>query len=129
MSLPSIGDLPLEQRRIIRAWCMYDWANSAFATSIAAIVPIYFVFLFKEAAGDDGTVLGIFTGSSMWSLGVALSTGFVAFSSPVLGVIADRVPIRRVLLATYMTIGSVFTMLAFFAPYAPEPCVWLFVLF
>ncbi|MDE2696812.1 MAG: MFS transporter [Chloroflexota bacterium] len=129
MSLPSIGDLPLEQRRIIRAWCMYDWANSAFATSIAAIVPIYFVFLFKEAAGDDGTVLGIFTGSSMWSLGVALSTGFVAFSSPVLGVIADRVPIRRVLLATYMTIGSVFTMLAFFAPYAPEPWVWMFVVF
>ena len=108
---------------------MYDWANSAFATSIAAIVPIYFVFLFKESVGEDGTVLGIFTGSSMWSLGVALSTGFVAFSSPVLGVIADRVPIRRVLLGTYMTIGSVFTMLAFFAPLVEEPWMWLFVTF
>ena len=129
MTLPSIGDLPLEQRRIIRAWCMYDWANSAFATSIAAIVPIYFVFLFKESVGEDGTVLGIFTGSSMWSLGVALSTGFVAFSSPVLGVIADRVPIRRALLATYMTIGSVFTMLAFFAPLVQEPWMWLFATF
>ena len=129
MSLPSIGDLPLQQRRIIRAWCMYDWANSAFATSLAAIVPVYFVFLFKESVGEGGTFLGVFTGSSMWSLGVALSTGFVAFSSPVLGVIADRVPIRRVLLATYMTIGSVFTMLAFFAPFWPEPWMWLFFTF
>ncbi|MCY4615611.1 MAG: MFS transporter [Chloroflexi bacterium] len=129
MSLPSIGDLPLQQRRIIRAWCMYDWANSAFATSLAAIVPIYFVFLFKESVGEGGTFLGIFTGSSMWSLGVALSTGFVAFSSPVIGVIADRVPIRRALLATYTTIGSVFTALAFFAPYAPEPWMWMFVTF
>ncbi len=129
MSLPSIGDLPLHQRRIIRAWCMYDWANSAFATSLAAIVPIYFVFLFKESVGEGGTFLGIFTGSSMWSLGVALSTGFVALSSPVIGVIADRVPIRRALLATYTTIGSVFTALAFFAPYAPEPWMWMFVTF
>ena len=129
MSLPSIGDLPLEQRRIIRAWCMYDWANSAFATSVAAIVPIYFVYLFKEAVGEGGTALGIFTGSSMWSLGVALSTGFVAFSSPVLGVIADRVPIRRWLLGAYCAIGSLFTALAFFAPFWPEPWVWMFVTF
>ncbi|MCY4456273.1 MAG: MFS transporter [Chloroflexi bacterium] len=129
MSLPSIGDLPLQQRRIIRAWCMYDWANSAFATSLAAIVPIYFVFLFKEAVGEGGTFLGIFTGSAIWSRGVPLSTGFVAFPSPVIGVIADRVPIRRALLATYTTIGSVFTALAFFAPYAPEPWMWMFVTF
>ena len=129
MSLPTIGDLPLQQRRIIRAWCMYDWANSAYATSLAAIVPVYFVFLFKDAVGEGGTVLGIFTGSSMWSLGVVLSTGFVALSSPVIGVIADRVPIRRVLLGTYTTIGSVFTALAFFSSYAPEPWIWLFVTF
>lgn len=129
MSLPSISGLPLAQRRIIRAWCMYDWANSAYATSVAAIVPVYFVFLFKEALGDDGIVLGIFTSSSMWSLGVALSTGFVALSSPIIGVIADRAPIRRALLATYMTLGSVFTALAFFTPVAPEPWVWMFATF
>ena len=39
---------------------MYDWANSAFATSgVAAIFPVYFVFLFKEALGDSATILGI----------------------------------------------------------------------
>ena len=30
-------------RRDLRAWAMYDWANSAFQTTIiAAIFPIYF---------------------------------------------------------------------------------------
>ena len=42
--------LTKQQRKVIRAWCMYDWANSGFATSgIAAILPVYFVFLFKDA--------------------------------------------------------------------------------
>ncbi len=32
-----------EYQRQIRAWTMYDWANSAFATTIlAAVLPVYF---------------------------------------------------------------------------------------
>jgi UMF1 family MFS transporter len=31
-------------RKTINAWCMYDWANSSFATTIlSAVFPIYFV--------------------------------------------------------------------------------------
>ena len=39
MTAPTtVGDLPVRQRRIIRAWCMYDWAHSSFSTSgVAAI--------------------------------------------------------------------------------------------
>ena len=130
MSLPSISDLPAAQRRIIRAWCMYDWANSAFATSLVAIVPVYFVHLFNDSLGESEVFLGItFTGSSMWSLGVALSTAIVAFSSPLIGVIADRAPIRRALLWTYTIIGSFFTLLAFFSAYTPEPWLWVFSMF
>ena len=130
MSLPSISDLPAAQRRIIRAWCMYDWANSAFATSLVAIVPVYFVHLFNDSLGESEVFLGVtFTGSSMWSLGVALSTAIVAFSSPLIGVIADRAPIRRKLLWTYTIIGSFFTLLAFFSAYTPEPWLWVFFMF
>ena len=32
-----------EYQRRIRAWTLYDWANSAFATTIlAAVLPIYY---------------------------------------------------------------------------------------
>ena len=110
---------------------MYDWANSAFATSGAvAIFPFYFVFLFKDALGESALFLGItFTGSSMWSLGVAASTAIVAVSSPALGVIADRIPIKRALLWAYTIAGSLFTALAFFSAYTSHPWAWLFGIF
>ena len=126
-----IGDLPRQQRGVIRAWCMYDWANSGFATSgVAAIFPVYFVFLFKEALGESGTFLGItFTSSSTWSVGVAISTGIVALSSPVLGVISDRIPIKKALLRTYIIAGSLFTALAFFSAYTSQPWAWMLGMF
>ena len=129
--LPKIKDLSKSQRRIVRAWCMYDWANSAFATSgVAAIFPVYFVFLFKDALGESAIFLGItFTGSSMWTLGVALSTSIVALSSPVLGVIADRVAIKKALLWIYTIAGSLFTALAFFSAYTAHPWAWAFGMF
>ena len=122
-----IKDLPTEQRRVIRAWCIYDWANSAFATSgLVAIFPVYFVFLFKEALGESTTFLGItFTGSSVWSLAIAISTATVALSSPVLGVISDRIPIKRALLWIYTATGALFTVLSFFSAYTSQPWAWL----
>ena len=110
---------------------MYDWANSAFATSgMAAIIPIYFVFLFKDALGEDASFLGIaFTGSSMWSLGVAASTAVVALSSPILGIIADRAALKKTLLAVYAAAGSLFIGLAFFSAYTSHPWAWLLGMF
>ena len=127
----SLNDLPAQQQRVIRAWCVYDWANSAFATSgVAAIFPVYFVFLFKEAMGESATFLGItFTGSSTWSVGVAISTAIVALSSPLLGVISDRVPLKKTLLWIYTITGSLFTVLAFFSAYTGQPWLWLFGMF
>lgn len=110
---------------------MYDWANSAFATSgVAAIFPVYFVFLFKEALGDGSVSFGItFTASSLWSLGIVLSTASVALTSPILGVIADKIAIKKILLFIYTSVGSLFTFLTFFSAYTSEPWIWLFAMF
>ena len=97
MASVKLSDLPSRDRKIIRAWCMYDWANSAFATSgIVAIFPVYFVLLFKDALGDEAIMWGFtFTGSSVWSLAAASSTAIVALSSPILGIIADRIAAKK----------------------------------
>lgn len=58
-----------------------------------------------------------FTGSSMWSLGIVVSTALVALSSPLLGIIADRVPIKMALLWVYTVVGALFTVLMFFSAY------------
>ena len=123
----AIADLSVAARRAIRGWCMYDWANSAFATSgLVAIFPVYFVFLFRESLGSSVSFLGItFTGSSVWGLAVAVSTAIVLVSSPALGVLSDRIPIKRLLLWTYTGVGSLFTMLAFFCAYVGQPWAWL----
>ena len=127
----KIGDLPVKQRKAIRAWCMFDWANSAFATSgIAAIYTIYFVTLFKDSVGENAELFGfVFTGSSMWSLSVAASTAIVAVTSPLLGIVADRIPIKKTLLWAYTIVGAFFSVMAFFATYTPVPWVFLLATF
>lgn len=110
---------------------MYDWANSGYATSGgAAIFPVYFVFLFKDALGESVSILGItFTGSSTWSLAIAAATALVAVTSPVLGVIADRVAIKKVLLWIYTIVGSVAACLMFFSAYTGQPWLWFLAMF
>ena len=131
MAIGKLKDLPAQQRKVIRAWCMYDWANSGYATAGgAAIFPVYFVFLFKDALGESVSFLGItLTGSSTWSLGVALATALVALTSPVLGVIADRVAIKKALLWIYTIVGSLFTVLMFFSAYTGQPWLWFLAMF
>ena len=127
MGIARLKDLPGKQRAVIRAWCMYDWANSAYATNAVAILPIYAVVLFKDALGVEADFLGIrVTGSSLWAFAVAVSTAIVAVTTPVLGVIADRMPIKKLLLGIYTACGAFFMVMAFFSAYSPYPWVWLF---
>ncbi len=131
MAIGKLSDLTAQQRKVIRAWCMYDWANSGYATAGgAAIFPVYFVFLFKDSLGESASFLGItLTGSSTWSLGIAFATALVALSSPFLGVIADRVAIKKALLWIYTIVGSLFTVLMFFSAYTGQPWLWFLAMF
>ena len=95
---------------------MYDWANSAFATSAAvAIVPVYFVSLFKAALGDGVQIAGFnIVGSSLWAFAVAFSALAVAIVGPILGRIADRDGKTQRFLFIFTSIGSIFTFLCFY---------------
>ena len=123
----GLKGLSAARRKAIRGWCMYDWANSSFATSAgSAILPVYFVTLFRDAFGTETSIFGfVLTGSSMWSIGVALSTAIVALTSPVLGVIADRTQIKKTLLWTYTAGGAFFTFLILFSAYSGAAWAWV----
>jgi UMF1 family MFS transporter len=57
-----------EYSRRIQAWTMYDWANSAFATTIlAAVLPAYY----SQVAGD--TLPSAATATAYWSTGLSIS--------------------------------------------------------
>lgn len=91
-------------RRERIAWCVFDFANSAFPTiAVTAFGAPYF-----EAVliGERGLSLGPLEldGTSAWALAVALSMTLVVVSSPVMGAIADRGR-KRALLALYVAVS------------------------
>lgn len=91
-------------RRIIRAWCMYDWANSAFATTIlAAVLPIYY----SQVAG--ATLPSEATATAYWSIGLSISLLIVAVLSPILGTVSDVMRGKKRFLTTFASLGIVGT--------------------
>lgn len=80
------------KKKSIFGYCMYDWGKSAFETSVTvAILPAWFAYLFLEANGLTGTVIGVeMSSDAAWSLAVTIGTILVAIVSPSIGVIADR---------------------------------------
>jgi UMF1 family MFS transporter len=95
-------------RRELRAWAMYDWANSAVQTTIvAAIFPIYFQKV--AAAGLPGPVA---TSRFAWATTIAIV--IVAVVAPLLGAVADYAPVKKRLLAVFLGIGAAATAAMFF---------------
>ena len=99
----------------IRGWVTYDWANSAYATTIlAAVLPAYFA---AEVVGDSGVeFLGrLWTGQDLWAVAVGFGPLIMFLASPILGAIADYSASKRRFLTVFATWGAVFTSLLFFA--------------
>jgi len=94
-------------RRVINAWCMYDWANSAFATTImAALLPPYF-------SGVAASNLPKAQATSIWGLSLAFSAALIALLGPVLGAIADHTGTKKRFLQSFLSVAIVFTALLF----------------
>ena len=93
-------------KRRIWAWTMYDWANSAFATTIlAAVLPIYY----SQVAG--ATLSSPAKATAYWSLGLSLSLLIAALLSPILGTISDVMRGKKRFLAFFMGMGAIGTAL------------------
>jgi MFS transporter, UMF1 family len=98
-----------EYRSRIWAWTMYDWANSAFATTIlAAVLPIYF----SQVAG--ATLPSAARATSLWSAGLSLSLLLAAIISPILGTVSDVMRGKKLFLAIFAGIGITGTALLVF---------------
>jgi UMF1 family MFS transporter len=83
-----------EYRRVVNAWAMYDWANSAFAVIIlTAVFPVYYRALATTAgySPEDATAFWAYTSSG--------SVLIVALLGPFLGAIADVTGKKRFLAA------------------------------
>lgn len=96
-------------KRRIWAWTMYDWANSAFATTIlAAVLPVYF----SQVAGS--TLPSATVATTYWSTGLSISLLIIAILSPILGTISDVMRGKKRFLAVFAGIGIISTALLVF---------------
>ena len=103
-----------DNRRARLGWCLYDWANSAFATVIlAAVLPVYFASLVPATGAVVPLPWGtrVMPATALWGYAVSLSMLIVALAAPSLGALADRRGVRRRLLIAFCLLGSVATML------------------
>lgn len=103
-------------RREVWGWAMYDWANSAFVTTVATVLMgPYLTALAQAAAGENGTILslgpvGTITAKSLYPQAVSLSTFLQLFLLPVLGGVADYTNRKKHLMAGFCAVGSVATV-------------------
>jgi UMF1 family MFS transporter len=110
----------VNDKREIFGWAMYDWANSAFSTTVGTVfLSPYVADLARSAAEATGSqtvsLLGIPVAPGAVvpfsiSLSVVLQAGFL----PILGAIADYSHRRKQMLQIFATIGSIATMAMFF---------------
>lgn len=107
-----------ERRRYQRAWYAYDWANSAFATTVLTVfLGPYLTEVAEDAAGPDGRVdvLGLSVrDGSLYSYTLAASVIVAALLMPVVAAIADRTQRDRELLAAFAFAGAVPTTAMYF---------------
>jgi UMF1 family MFS transporter len=96
-------------RSAVRAWILYDWANSAFATTImAAVLPTFYSSV--AAAG----LLTPVQASSRWGFTQTIGMLLVALTAPALGAIADYSGSKKRFLAAFAIPGILATALMVF---------------
>jgi len=94
-------------RKAVWGWALYDWANSAFATSVmAGFFPIFFKQYWSLGADTSLSTARLGFGNSLASL-------LIAAMAPVMGAIADRGAARKKFLMTFAYLGVLMTALLY----------------
>lgn len=111
----------LNNKKVINAWALFDWANSAYALVIStAIFPGYF----EEYTPKNIEIWGFdIANSALYSFAVSFSYIVIAALSPLLSGIADYTGRRMFFLRLFTLIGSVACSTLFF--FKGEDQLWL----
>lgn len=110
---------PAERRREQRAWYAYDWANSAFSTSVITVFSGPYLNSLAENVADASDRVPLLwfdvLSSSYFAFAVSLSVIGQALALPFVGAAADRARDKRRLLQGLVVVGAAATVLLFLA--------------
>ncbi|MDT7603489.1 MAG: transporter, family [Acidobacteriota bacterium] len=111
---------PKNDPREVFGWKVYDWANSAFSTTVAGVfLGEYTTRLAQKAVGENGAILtlggtNLITAKSFFPFCVGASVFLQVFLLPVLGAISDYTNLKKRMLALFCYLGVAATCLMFF---------------
>ena len=98
----------------IFGWCMYDWANSAYITTVAVgVLPTYFA---SVVVGPEGLRIGgsVYSATTLWAFVIGFASFITFLIAPVLGAISDFSASKKRFLLTFAYAGALFTLLLYF---------------
>lgn len=116
----TTGKLVINDKRETYGWAMYDWANSAFSTTVGTVfLGPYLASLANDVAklSPDGMAhLGSIpiAPDSFLPYCVSFSVGMQVLFLPILGAIADYSHLRKQMMQIFATLGALATILLFF---------------
>jgi UMF1 family MFS transporter len=116
--MEASAHIPRNDRREIFGWTMYDWANSAFSTTVGTVFLGPYVTSIAEAAADASGFIHIGSFSmrpdSLFAYAISASVLLQVAFLPILGALADYSHSRKKLLMLFAVIGSLATTLMYF---------------
>lgn len=108
----------MRKNKLWRAWYFYDFANSAYSTTVITVfLGPFLTDLAKSASNNEGfiSVLGIeMAAGSLFPYAVSLSVLIQVLVLPIIGAVADHVQSRSRLMGLLASVGSITTMLFYF---------------
>ncbi len=116
----------MNDKKQIFGWAMYDWANSAYITTVSvAVFPLFFssVIVPKQGFFIGGT---LFKATTLLALLSSIYAFLIFLCAPVLGAISDFSASKKKFLITFCYGGSLFSILLFFCGSGD---VWLAMIF
>lgn len=98
---------------------LYDWANSAFTTTVITVLAgPYLTALAQAAVSENGVVLSIgplsVTAKSFFPYCISASVFLQVLLLPFLGAVADFTDLKKPLLSCFAAVGALATMLMYF---------------
>lgn len=110
----------INDKKEIRGWAMYDWANSAFSTTVGTVFLGPYLANLASIAAEKSSDGMVYIGSipiapdSFFPYCVSLSVFLQVIFLPILGAIADYSHLRKFFMRLFATIGAITTALLFF---------------